>query len=742
MKDILERAFPYLLLAPAIITLVYVDGLLYPYLTPKTLLIRGFFLLALGTFAALALSGTRFYFDRLRKPLAWIPGALVLLAYVSSLFGTDFYHSFWSIFDRGDGLLTLTALTGFFYLTLIFADAAFIRRLFALIAWTASISAVFGVLQYLQWLTGVDIPLLPGEAERVSSTFGNPTFFSSYMALSLFATLVLARELAGTWQKWAYAGALLQLLGILAAATRGTLVALIVAAFIALLYFAWRENTYRTYARYGLAGIIVLTALFFVFRPQLASVPFAPIQRLAVISLSDTTVESRLFIWQSVINGALQEPKELVLGLGSEHISVKFNEFYDPTKIVEQWFDRTHNAFLDYLVQYGILGLAVYLVLIGAFIYESWRLLTSEDTRQQFRGLMFTLIAVVYAGQNFFVFDTALTLWLFLALFACALVWRSNAVPSALPIRALPQWAPIGIGALIALLVIPVSLTPLRANLALAEGYLYQLVDARRSVSAIDRGRRLKTYADMEYGYQLYEWYTDRQTRMLDGEARLIAYRAARDVLKDNYERYPYDARTTVYLAHVLDVAPLGEEASEEEVRAVLAHAIELSPKRIQPRYLLANVSIKKGDASPPRSAAKRQHYEEAITELKTYSDLVPDFAEPYYIIATLYQVLGDPTVAREWADKGLATYMKQDTNTARRASRYYITAEDWVNAAHFLKDVVAAERTNYPVLYDLAKAEFLAGNPDRAREIVKTLREKAPGLVETDPNFLRAIGE
>ncbi|MBI2610561.1 tetratricopeptide repeat protein [Candidatus Kaiserbacteria bacterium] len=253
---------------------------------------------------------------------------------------------------------------------------------------------------------------------------------------------------------------------------------------------------------------------------------------------------------------------------------------------------------------------------------------------------------------------------------------------------------------------------------------------------------KLGTFADMEYGYQVYEWYSERQVVQLAGEERLIAYRAARDVLESNYEKYPYDARTVTYYAHVLDLAPNGEEPEEEYVRDVLARAIELSPKRIQPRYLLANVSIKKGDALPHGSAGKRQYYEEAVGELKTYSELVPNFAEPHYIIATLYQVLGEPALAKEWAEKGLAAYTKQDTNTARRASRYYITAEDWENAVRFLKDVVAAESGNYPVLYDLAKAEFLAGNPEHSREIVKELREKAPSLVETDANFLQALGE
>ena len=739
MTRALERAFPYLLFAPALAALLFVDGLLYPYLTPKTLLFRGAFLLAAAAFAFLLLSGKAFRFDRLKNPVSWIPAALLAWASFSSLFGADFYHSFWSIFDRGDGLLTLAAIVGFFYLLLLHADGAFVRKLFSFIAWTASLAALFGVAQWIQWASGINIPLLPDGAERVSSTFGNPTFFSSYMALSLFATLILARDLQGAWQRWAYAGAALQFLGILAGATRGTLLALVAAGFAALLYFAWRDNTYR--ARAGLAALLVAAALFLAFRSQLAAAPFAPIARLAAISLSDTTVESRLFIWSSVVAETAREPKRALLGAGAEHISVVFNEFYDPTAIVEEWFDRTHNAFLDYLVQYGMPGLLLYLALIGAFAREALRLLRSALPDERYRGLLLLLAAVVYAVQNFFVFDTALTLWFFFALFASILVWRSPEPERARALVKAPPAAAYAVLALIALLVIPVSLLPLRANLLLAEAYLYQIVDARRSVEAIENGMRLGTYADMEFGYQLYEWYTERQITMLSGEARLAAYAAARDVLKGNYEKYPYDARTATYYAHALDVAPKGEEPPEEYRLEVLRHAIALSPKRIQPRYLLANVSIRKGDAQPPGSAAKREHYEKAIQGLSEYAALVPDFAEPDYVIATLYQTLGDAAAAKEWAAKGLAVY-ETDTNTARRASRYYITAEDWDNARRFLADLAAAEPENYPVLYDLAKAEFLAGNPERARDIVRTLREKAPGLAETDPAFLRALGE
>lgn len=734
----LERIFSYLLLAPAFLPLVFWGGLLYPYLTPKTLLFRGVAILALATFFALLLAGRAFYASRLKSWPTWIPGMLLVLAYVSSAVGIDFYHSFWSIFDRGDGLLTLTSGVIFFYLILLYANDAFLRRLLNVVVSVATLVAALGVLQWLQAGLGMNIPLVPEPQGRLGSTLGNAAFMASLLGMTFFLVLLVLPTLRGKWLRAGQVSAVLHILAIVGSATRGTFLALLGAGGLALLYYAWKgEGMHRTYARGGVVALVVLAGLFFGFRTQLQTVPFAPVARLASISLSDTTVESRVFIWQNMLGKVAENP---LLGVGAEHISVVFNEIYDPTQIVEEWFDRTHNAFLDYAVQYGIGGLLLYLALIVVFMREAYRLAASELPEESRMGELFLLLGFVYAVQNFFVFDTAMTLWLFLMLVAYVLVRKEGGTPTALISTKLPQFVPVVAGLAVALFVIPVSFIPLRANYLLADGYKYHVYDLDRTKASVEKGFALGTYADMEYGYQLYEMYTARQATMLDGEERLIAYRIARDVLSANYEKYPYDARTVTYYAHVLDVAPPEERAGEELQRKVLADAIALSEKRIQPRYLLANISIRKGDALPQGSAAKKVQYDQAILELTQYSDLVPTFAEPRFIIATLYQTLGEPVIAKQWADEGLAVYTRADKNTARRASRYYVNIEDWVNASRFLTDVVSAEPTNYPFKYDLAKAAFLSGDVERARAIVEELKVEAPGLVETDPAFLSAL--
>ncbi len=731
----LARTFPYLLLFPAILPLVYWNGLLYPFLTLKTLLFRGDAILALAIFVALLLAGHSFYTMRLRNWRTWIPGALLVLAYLSSLLGVDFYHSFWSIFDRGDGLLTLTSIVLFFYLIVLYADKAFIERLLKVVVSVASVVALVSVLQWFETISGVNLPFVPQASGRIGGTLGNAAYLASYLGITFFVTLSILPSLQGRWRTATIVGAALQIFAIIGTATRGSFIALLLAAFFALVFTAWKGDSYRTWARAGLVGILILSGLFFAFRGQLASVPFEPVSRLASISLADKTVESRLFIWGNVISEPLARP----LGVGAEHIQTLFNRFYDPTAILEQWFDRTHNAFLDYLVQYGILGLILYLALIGVFVWESLRLARSSLPEEIYRGRLFLLVGLVYAVQNFFVFDSAAILWLFFALFASLFVGRGKESAVAFPIPKMPVSVPLGVAGLTALLIIPVSFLPLRANMLLADTYTYHVYDIHRAVSSATAGYALGTYADIEYGYQLYEMYTERQVTMLSGEEKLFAFRLARDILAKNFARYPYDARTAVYYAHVLDMAPAGETPNESLVREVLGRAIELSPKRIQPRYLLANISLRKGDAQLPGSAKKKEYYDEAIRGLQEYSDLLPNLAEPRYVLATLYLTLKENVVAQEWAEKGLAVY-EFDENTARRASRYYVAVEDWENARRFLTDVVSEFPADYPLLYDLAKIEFLVGNVERAREIVEELRQKAPDLVETDKNFLNAI--
>jgi O-antigen ligase len=684
-----ERAYPWLLLSPVILPVVMWGGLIYPYLVPKTLFFYAISLITIGVFGLLVAHGRAFYWARLTRPLTWIPVALLALAYVASMYGIDFYRSFWSLFIRGDGLLMLTCATASFYLIVLYADRTFFERLLRAAAVVASFVAVYGIGEWL--ITG----------GRIGSLLGNAAFFAGYLGIAFFATLASAQSLSLSWRRAVYAGAVLQITAIILTATRGTIVALTVAGITTLAYFAFvGKGKQRAWSAGMLVTLIVLGGLLFAFRAELSKVSFEPIARIASISLSDGTVSSRLFIWKNMVTEIQKSPW---LGVGTEHIDSLFNRFYDPTQIYEQWFDRSHNAFLDYAAQYGIGGLLLYLALIASFIIPARRLEARGESRV---AGIFVLLATVYAIQNFFVFDTISSFWLLLALLAALIaISRNETRPEIFPVAPWARGASWIFALLLLYAIVSVSIRPALAAYNLAHAYTYQLIDVPTQINYLSRGLAQGTYGDLEYGYQIYDMYANQQAASLSDAARADAYQTAVNILSANFNRYHYDGRTALALAHVLSLAPQSIPVDQNLLSAALTRAIEQSPKRSQPWYILANLSIRNANAYPPRSKEHAAGYAAARDILTSYITLVPTLAAPHFVLAQLLYASGNTAGAEKEALKGKINYTS-DLETARRAAVYYETILDLPSAAYFLAEVLRLDPSDEGARSDLEKIQ------------------------------------
>lgn len=733
MASFLRTFFSYILIAPAVLPLVYVSALVFPYIAIKVFLLWTLGIVASAIFVYLAFSGSVFYYVRLRNRISWIPIALLVVAYITSLVGIDFYRSFWGVLSRGDGLFTLTVITALFYLTLLSADRVFVDRLVKTVAVVAGLVASIGILQWIESLVGAQLSFLPPATDRVGSTFGNAAFLAGYLGMTFFLSLKAYRDATGLWKNIYKGVAILSVVAVFATATRGSVLALLVSGIAFLLYLARSEHsTIRRQARYALFIVAVLGSLFFVFRSSFIDSPLDSVRRIASISLSDATVSSRLFVWSNVLTEALQKP---LSGYGAEHIAQVFDRVYDPGKITEQWFDRSHNSFLDYLVQYGVFGLALYGTLLLAIAVSALRLYRIDRPE----GVLFLLLLLTYVVQNFFVFDTPHSLWLLYVVFAILSVKLSDATPTSI---SEVSWAGMVGGAALLVTLVPTVVFPFYANLLLTKGYVLQIRDVTTATAYFEKGLSLGTYADLEYGYQAYDMYTDHQAVQLTGNDRVVAYQYALKVLSTNYAKYVYDARTATYLGHVLDTAPPEVMVDDVFDAQVLTRAMTLSPLRAQAWYMMANISLRQANVFPVGSREREGHYREAIKVLEMYVEKEPTLSVPRYILATLYYVLDDTTTAKKWADSALSFYIANDPDiaAARPAVKYYLAVHDWQNAVRFLSDIINLEPLNYNVLYDLAKVMYLAGDPATALRIVEELRKNNPTILPTDQNFFTAI--
>ena len=200
-------------------------------------------------------------------------------------------------------------------------------------------------------------------------------------------------------------------------------------------------------------------------------------------------------------------------GYGAEHIDQVFDKVYDPSKIIEQWFDRSHNAFLDYFVQYGVFGFALYLALIGLFAVLALRLYRREPFVLLNSGFLFSssFLPTRCKTSSFLIRPSALAVVCSLRISHSQIVGRIGY----LALRRMPSVVPWVAAVPIGLLIIPIVILPLYANAMLTRGYLYHLIDVNRANAYFERGLALGTYADLEYGYQAYNMYTERQAVQL-----------------------------------------------------------------------------------------------------------------------------------------------------------------------------------------------------------------------------------
>jgi len=280
-------------------------------------------------------------------------------------------------------------------------------------------------------------------------------------------------------------------------------------------------------------------------------------------------------------------------------------------------------------------------------------------------------------------------------------------------------------------------LQPAYANLKLGASYLDHVVAIEASSKSFKDGLNTNSFVDLEFGYQAYSMYTDRQQHLLEGEEKVLAYNTAKDVLSQNAQKYPYDARTLVYLGHVIEARPDGVEYNQEENEKILFDSLALSPGRAQAYYMLANIYITKGNSLV--GAERDIWFTKATDIVEEYRLRVPKIAEAYLVLAELYRVTGKTDKAEEVFTEGLERYTG-DPDDARRIAGRLLAQNKIEEAWPYLETVYENNSKDYVAIFDLAKVRFLQGDIDGAVELVELVQLKKPEILSTDPLFLQSL--
>mgnify|MGYP001601439208 FL=1 len=237
--------------------------------------------------------------------------------------------------------------------------------------------------------------------------FNNPTFVAPYLIFHFFWGIY---KFIGFRNLYFLGGAALLLFVILFAQIRGAVLGLLIGIFVLGAGLILSGVLSRRLRVILLACYVLLIAGLFAFwqlRDNQFVQSFSPIRRVTGISLSETTVQTRLLTWQGALKGIKNMP---FFGTGPENFNYSFNKYYNPRFLKfggggfgETWFDKPHNAILEVLAETGIIGGLTYILIWFAAGLALYKLFKNGE---KFLSLILASAFISYLGAVFFSFDS------------------------------------------------------------------------------------------------------------------------------------------------------------------------------------------------------------------------------------------------------------------------------------------------------------------------------------------------
>lgn len=357
---------------------------------------------------------------RPRKSLILVSLLILLnVLTITGMMGVNPARSFWSTPDRMTGIFALWHFCAYFLMLYSLRKEINWRKYFNVLFIISLLVSVFVIVQIL-----TPEFFLNADSSRPGSFLGNPAFLAGYLIFTIFIGAWLAKQSAG-WVRIGYVAAVsYEVIALFIGSTRGAVVGLALGACVFLFMlalpkfrpFSFKDSVLRNPFALVVIVFVLLAGLVLATHQSPVWQQIPGVDRLTSASLEDAAISNRLIAWDIAIKGFRLSP---IFGFGWENFKYPFDTYYNPqlfrAGFAETYWDRPHNAFLEYMVASGILGFLAYAgVLIVAFYVIARK--TSKEFRPYGIGLM-----VAYIVQNLFFFDsfgTYLMLFAFLAFLA------------------------------------------------------------------------------------------------------------------------------------------------------------------------------------------------------------------------------------------------------------------------------------------------------------------------------------
>lgn len=244
-----------------------------------------------------------------------------------------------------------------------------IYGLFKILIISGAFVALYGILQYIfGWTTSnawIDEEMFEDATMRVYSTLGNPNVLGEYLLLVLpLSAVYMLRDKWRSLSKYAYGAMFLVLaLCLVLTQSRGCWIGFMISVIIFVTFYQGKW--------WGLIPV-VLCILPFV-------VPQTIVDRLmSVGNMEDSSTSYRVYIWMGTL-GMMRHYWLGGIGMGEAAFSQVY-PFFSYNAIVAP---HSHNLFLQLLVEAGVGGLGIFLVMQTVFAKKMSNVYRMKDKRSE-----------------------------------------------------------------------------------------------------------------------------------------------------------------------------------------------------------------------------------------------------------------------------------------------------------------------------------------------------------------------
>jgi O-antigen ligase len=357
------------------------------------------------------------------KKYLFVPFLLlfILLIFNSVFLASDQSSAIFGDYNRRFGLISQLALLLWFFLmtyNLFLLDnfKQKLKYILGSIVISSLILSLYGFFQYIglannNWTEAV-------MANRIISTLGQPNFLASFLLLSLgasFAFIVLKAKFY--WRLLTIISIFFQFLALFLTFSRSAYLALFIILFFFLFLYLRKQKRFRL--------IIVVSAFLFLL---LFSFGLSLDNRQTELNLSTGSLAARLQFYPSAWQAIKDRP---FFGYGIEQGGSALIKYYQKDWAlfgqVNDYPDRAHNLFLDLLINFGFLGLFIYILLFFSLAFFILFCLKDKVYYKYFLFLLLGLLAYFISLLfNFSSLASSLYAWSFIAIFLAYFLRESN----------------------------------------------------------------------------------------------------------------------------------------------------------------------------------------------------------------------------------------------------------------------------------------------------------------------------